>query len=105
MAIISVLDKSIEENHQLVDVYNLSVYTLELINTKHVNLDLVFIYFLIQIIGNLGFKIDEMNHHNTDNKTLDFLKTLNRVWSTPYPESPKHAAPLRKPTVGCPDSL
>ena len=77
MAIISILDKLIEENHKLVDVYNLSVHTLEMINTKDIDLDLAFIYFLVQIMANLGFKIEAINNHNIDNKILDYLKILN----------------------------
>tara|TARA_B100001540_G_C15790821_1_gene635360 strand:- start:201 stop:872 length:672 start_codon:yes stop_codon:yes gene_type:complete len=75
MAIISILDKSIHENHQLKNLYNLSVHSLDCIDQKVGTPDIVFIHFLIHLVNHLGFHIlDTFNIDDSNTKeSIDML--------------------------------
>ena len=78
MAIISILDKSIHEHQELKNLYNLSVYSLDGINKKQIDLDIIFIHFLIHFIDHLGFKLDSIkNKKNESIEVIDMLNTCN----------------------------
>ena len=67
MAIISILDKSLHDHQHLKNLYNLSIHSLDCIDSKTTNLDIIFIHFLIHLINDLGFNIlDTVNINDSE---------------------------------------
>ena len=77
MAIISILDKSIHENHQLKNLYNLSIHSLDCMDQKISDPDIIFIHFLIHLINDLGFNILDTVKIN-DIEVMKIIDTLTR---------------------------
>ena len=75
MAIISIIDKSIHEDQELKNLYNLSVHSLDSINIKKIDLDIIFIHFLIHFIDHLGFNILD----NIKNKKSEIIEAINMI--------------------------
>ena len=76
MAIIAIIDKSIHEHQELKNLYNLSVHSLDSINRRKIDLDIIFIHFLIHFIDHLGFNIID-NIKNTKNEIIETIDMIN----------------------------
>tara|TARA_B100000959_G_C14913295_1_gene596098 strand:- start:643 stop:1314 length:672 start_codon:yes stop_codon:yes gene_type:complete len=88
MAIIAILDKSIHENQQLKNLYNLSIHSLDSINRNIIDLDIIFIHFLIHLIHHLGFNILDTSNINQNDiieniEMLNICNDLNSINSIP----------------------
>ena len=89
MAIISLLDKVCMENQKYLDLYDLSVNLLEKINEQKINIDVLFIYFLIHLNKSIGYEIiiEEQiikNKKLYNQDTINLIKQLNQTIDVLY---------------------
>ena len=85
MAIISLLDKLCMEHQQYIDLYDLTIDVLFKIDEQKINIDILFIYFLIHLNRTIGYEINIIDNINTDknkklynNDTCDIIKQLSQ---------------------------
>ena len=85
MAIISLLDKLCMEHQQYIDLYDFTIDVLFKIDEQKINIDILFIYFLIHLNRTIGYEINIIDNINTDknkklynNDTCDIIKQLSQ---------------------------
>ena len=85
MAIISLLDKLCMEHQQYIDLYDLTIDVLFKIDEQKINIDILFIYFLIHLNRTIGYEINIIDNINTNknkklynNDTRDIIKQLSQ---------------------------
>ena len=71
MAIISLIDKLCMDNETYINLYNLSVSILDKMDDQLINIELLFIYFLIHLNKHIGYEINI-------NKTILSKKVVDR---------------------------
>ena len=86
MAIISLLDKLCMEHQQYIDLYDLTIDVLFKIDEQKINIDILFIYFLIHLNRTIGYEINMFDKFNQDtnntlhdNENTHILKQLNQT--------------------------
>jgi len=79
MSIISLLDKLCMENEQYINLYDLSVDILEKIDEQKINIDILFIYFLLHLNKTIGYEIITDNQEKTINNKLYNQDTINAI--------------------------
>ncbi len=85
MAIISLLDKLCMEHQQYIDLYDLTIDVLFKIDEQKINIDILFIYFLIHLNRTIGYEINIIDNINTNknkklynNDTHDIINQLSQ---------------------------
>ena len=86
MAIISLLDKLCMEHQQYIDLYDLTIDVLSKIDEQEINIDLLFIYFLVHLNKTIGYEINMLDKLNIDknkklydNDIIHIIKQLNQT--------------------------
>ena len=75
MAIIALLDKVCQENHEEKGVFNLLLKIFDDINNQRANVEIIFLYFLFQLNRFLGFQLELSN---TDTHLKSHINILNK---------------------------
>ena len=82
MSIISLLDKVCMEHEQYFNLYDLSVTILEKIDEQKINIDILFIYFLLHLNKFIGYEILIPNQQKTIKSKLyndDIINIMNQL--------------------------
>ena len=83
MAIISLVDKLCMENQYYPNLYNNVIEIFDYIDQQKINIEILFIYFLIQLNRNIGYEINFeiffslVNNDNVSSKDLELIKIFN----------------------------
>ena len=91
MAIISLLDKVCMEHQQYSDLYDLSIDVLEKIDEQKINIDVLFIYFLLHLNKSIGYEIMTIDQSDIINDSklynddiINAIKQLNQTIDVLY---------------------
>lgn len=78
MAIISLIDKLCMEHEQYTILYDLSVNILEKMDEQKIDIEILFIYFLLHLNKQIGYELNIINSKKSDNTDItDFFNQLN----------------------------
>ena len=89
MAIISLIDKLCMENQCYPNLYNNIIEIFDYIDQQKINIEILFIYFLIQLNKNIGYEIDFKNsfsalsNEKVSSKDMKFINIFNQDISSP----------------------
>ena len=74
LSIVEIIDRTFHDNDPNPDVYNLTSQALKLIDNKEYNAKLILIFFMLELIKELGFMIDLNNENTTTFSTNQQIK-------------------------------
>ena len=78
MAIIALLDKVCQENHQEESLFNLLIKIFNNINNQDARVDIIFLYFLFQFNKTLGLQVDLSNVENSLHNYIQIFNQENQ---------------------------
>lgn len=84
MAIISLIDKLCMENQHYSNLYNIIIEIFDYMDQKKMNIEILFIYFLIQLNKNIGYEINFDNaftgpiNNSISSEDVELIKILNQ---------------------------
>ena len=84
MAIISLIDKLCMENQCYPNLYNNIIEIFDYIDQQKMNIEILFIYFLIQLNKNIGYEIDfeisfsELSNEQVSSKDMKLINIFNQ---------------------------
>ena len=78
MAIISLIDKLCMDHERYTALYDLSVNILEKMDEQKIDIEILFIYFLLHLNQQIGYELNIINSKESDNAdTTNFFNQLN----------------------------
>ena len=78
MAIISLIDKLCMDHERYTALYDLSVNILEKMDEQKIDIEILFIYFLLHLNQQIGYELNIINSKESDNIDItNFFNQLN----------------------------